>query len=65
MKYIMDYVFNKVRMVLQRELKGVETIEIILILCVLIAMVIVFKSQLTSLISNIFNSINTSAKKIY
>lgn len=65
MKYIMDYVFNKVRMVLQRELKGVGTIEIILILCVLIAMVIVFKSQLTSLISNIFNSINTSAKKIY
>ena len=65
MKYIMDYVFNKVRMVLQRELKGVGTIEIILILCVLIAMVIVFKSQLTSLISNIFNSINTYAKKIY
>lgn len=65
MKYIMNYLFNKTRMVLQKELKGVGTIEIILILCVLIALVIVFKSQLTSLISNIFNSINTSAKKLY
>lgn len=65
MKYIMNYALNKMRVILQRELKGVGTIEIILILCVLIAMVIVFKSQLTSLISNIFNSINTSAKKIY
>ncbi|MFR7904570.1 MAG: Flp1 family type IVb pilin [Coprococcus eutactus] len=32
---------------------------------VLIAMCIVFKQQITSLVNNIWNSINKNAKKIY
>lgn len=65
MKEIMNYFYGRMRMVLSRDLKGVGTIEIILILCVLIAIVIVFKSQLTALVSDIFDGINSSAKKIY
>lgn len=65
MKEMMNYFYGRMRMVLSRDLKGVGTIEIILILCVLIAIVIVFKSQLTALVSDIFDGINSSAKKIY
>lgn len=32
---------------------------------VLIAMCVIFKQQITSLVNNIWNSINKSAKKIY
>jgi Sec-independent protein translocase protein TatA len=40
-------------------------VEIILIIVVLIAMVLVFKEQITTLVNNIWKSINQSAKKIY
>lgn len=44
---------------------GMGVVEIILISLVLIAMCIVFKQQITSLVNNIWNSINKNAKKIY
>jgi hypothetical protein len=44
---------------------GMSTVEIILILVVLIALVIIFKSQITALVNNIFQSINKSASTIY
>ena len=44
---------------------GMGVVEIILIMVVLIAMCIVFKQQITSLVNNIWNSINKNAKKIY
>lgn len=44
---------------------GMSTVEIILILVVLIALVIIFKSQITTLVMNIFESINKSAAGIY
>lgn len=44
---------------------GMGVVEIILIMVVLIAMCIVFKQQITSLVNNIWSSINKSAKKIY
>lgn len=44
---------------------GMGVVEIILIIVVLIAMVLVFKDQLTTLVNNIWKSINQSAKKIY
>lgn len=44
---------------------GMSTVEIILILVVLIALVIIFKSQITTLVTNIFTSIHKSAAKIY
>lgn len=44
---------------------GMGVVEIILIIVVLIAMVIIFKEQITELVNNIWKSINDSAKKIY
>ena len=44
---------------------GMGVVEIILIMVVLIAMCIVFKQQITSLVNNIWNSINKNVKKIY
>ena len=44
---------------------GMGVVEIILIMVVLIAMCIVLKQQITSLVNNIWSSINKSAKKIY
>lgn len=48
-----------------KEEDGVGVVEIILILVVLIGLVIVFKSQLTTLVDNIFSKINANAGKIY
>ena len=47
------------------EESGMGVVEIILIMVVLIAMCIIFKNQITSLVNNIWSSINKSAKKIY
>lgn len=44
---------------------GVGVVEIILILVVLIALVVIFKDQLNTLVQNIFSSINKQAKTIY
>lgn len=44
---------------------GMGVVEIILIIVVLIAMVLIFKNQITTLVNNIWKSINQSAKKIY
>lgn len=48
-----------------RDESGMGVVEIILIIVVLIAMVIIFKEQITELVNNIWKSINESAKKIY
>ena len=45
--------------------RGISTVEIILILVVLIALVVIFKSQITALVNSIFTSINNSAAGIY
>jgi len=49
---------------LVKEEDGVETIEIVLILVVLIALVIVFKTQLTALLGKIFEKINSGATSV-
>ncbi len=46
------------------EVSGVGVVEIILILVVLIALVLVFKEQLTAIVNNVFAKINTNATKI-
>ena len=43
---------------------GVGVVEIILILVVLIGLVIVFKTQLSTLVTNIFSKITTDSNKI-
>ncbi len=44
---------------------GVGVVEVILILVVLIALVIIFRRELTTLVNNIFSSINSRAHSIY
>lgn len=44
---------------------GMGVVEVILIMVVLIAMCLVFKTQITTLVNNIWKSINQKSKKIY
>ena len=44
---------------------GVGVIEVVLILVVLIGLVIIFKSQITSLLESIFKEINSQSKEVY
>ncbi|MEZ3435780.1 MAG: hypothetical protein K1W34_14405 [Lachnospiraceae bacterium] len=47
-----------------KEEKGIGVVEIILILVVLIGLVIIFKSQLTSLVQTIFQKITSESSGI-
>ena len=44
--------------------RGVGVVEMILLLVVLIAIVIIFKKQLTNLVNSIFETINSKAGSI-
>ena len=43
---------------------GVGTVEIILILVVLIALVLIFKDQMTALVNSIFSKIKSESGKV-
>ena len=43
---------------------GITSVEIILILVVLIALVLIFKEEMTDLVNNIFKTISTQSGKI-
>jgi Flp pilus assembly pilin Flp len=45
--------------------EGVGTIETVLILVVLIGLVLIFKSQIRSLLNTIFEQINSQAGEVY
>lgn len=45
--------------------EGVTVIEIVLILVVVIGLVLIFKSQINTLINNIFKQINSKSKEVY
>ena len=47
-----------------KEEKGIGVVEVILILVVLIGLVIIFKSQLTSLVESIFEKITSESAGI-
>ena len=49
---------------LMKDKKGIGVVEIILILVVLIGLVIIFKSQLTSLVQTIFEKITSESAGI-
>ncbi|SDG36090.1 Flp1 family type IVb pilin [Marvinbryantia formatexigens] len=49
---------------LYEEEDGISTVEIILIIVVLIGLVIIFKSQLTSVVNNIFKKIVSQSNSI-
>ncbi|GFI50680.1 hypothetical protein IMSAGC020_01889 [Lachnospiraceae bacterium] len=55
----MRYIMEKLR-----EDDGIGVVEVILILVVLIGLVIIFKSQLTSLVQNIFQKIVSESSGI-
>ena len=44
---------------------GVGAIEVVLILVVLIGLVIIFKTQITKLLENIFKEIESQSKEVY
>lgn len=50
--------------IIQRRLRGSAMVEAILILVVLIALVVIFKSQLTNLVGTIFEKITNEATGI-
>ena len=60
----------KLRMIVQRmkeqlaDRQGIGVVEVILILVVLIGLVIIFKSQLTSLVNTIFEKITSESAGI-
>ena len=47
-----------------KEEDGIGTVEMILILVVLIALVIIFKNQLTSLVNEIFDKITSQSRLV-
>lgn len=47
-----------------REEEGVGVVEIILILVVLISLVLIFKSQLTSIVTSIFSKIVSQSNSV-
>ena len=49
---------------LWKDERGIGVVEMILILVVLIGLVIIFKSKLTTLITNIFTDITTTVNTI-
>lgn len=44
---------------------GVGVIEVVLILVVLIGLVVIFKKQINTLLTNIFKEINSQSKEVY
>ena len=57
------YLKHRVREILEYKV-GVGVVEIILILVVLISLVVIFKSQLTSLVETIFEKITSESSGI-
>lgn len=60
MKYWMFCIYKRFR----DAKDGIGVVEVILILVVLIGLVIIFKSQLTSLVSSIFQKITSESSGI-
>lgn len=44
---------------------GMGVVEVILIIVVLVAMVLIFKEQISALVETIWTTINRDAKKVY
>lgn len=48
-----------------KEEDGMGVVEVILIIVVLVAMVLIFKEQISALVQTIWTAINKDAKKVY
>lgn len=49
----------------QKDTKGVTTVEVILVLVVLLAIVVIFREQLTSIVTGIFSHVNSTVNELY
>ncbi len=56
--------WNRLWKKLWRDEQGIGTVEMILILVVLIALVLIFKSKLTSLVNEIFDKITSQSRLV-
>ena len=56
--------WNRLWKKLWRDEEGIGTVEMILILVVLIALVLIFKSKLTSLVNEIFDKITSPSRLV-
>ncbi|MGN8801408.1 Flp1 family type IVb pilin [Candidatus Merdisoma sp. HCP28S3_D10] len=56
--------WNRLWKKLWRDEEGIGTVEMILILVVLIALVLIFKSKLTSLVNEIFDKITSQSRLV-
>ena len=56
-------IMNAVRRFLRQE-DGIAVVEVILIIVVFIGLVLIFKSQLTTLINSIFDTISTQSSLV-
>jgi len=63
MNFLRDQYLN-LRIHLSKE-DGIGVIEMILLLVVLVALVMLFKTNLNTLLTNIFSSINSKSKSVY
>lgn len=55
--------WNKFKQLMHDE-QGITSVEIILILVVLIALVLIFKEQMTDIVNNIFKTITSQSGKV-
>lgn len=63
MRKMVMWKIQDIKRILKEE-KGIGVVEVILILVVLIGLVIIFKSQLTSLVQTIFEKITSESAGI-
>lgn len=56
--------WNRLWKKLWKDEQGIGTVEMILILVVLIALVLIFKSKLTSLVNEIFDKITSQSRLV-
>lgn len=55
--------WNKIKGFMREE-RGITSVEIILILVVLIALVLIFKEQMTKIVNDIFKTITSQSGKV-
>lgn len=63
-RYFMNYLRYTFRKFTTKELSGIGIIEIILILVIIIGLVLIFRTQIVSIIQNAFDSINGNSSDI-
>ena len=64
MRGITEGIASRIR-TLQNDTRGVTTVEVILVLVVLLAIVVIFREQLTAIVTGIFSHVNSTVNELY